>query len=289
MQEELHRFPALKNASVEADDFVQDFLVDRIRPLTAKLVAEATSEESVGRILRRSIRNWLIDRARETGTGPLRRSVEKVLSEEDVFEKVAKGPGAGWWRLTGSEVAPWGDDPGVLVEAAWAVPGVRVPKWSSTSRRPPVADRPSMIAILQAVFRTAGGSLEVPLLVHVFARRFAAALDPIVTSTNEQHDLAEMPTTEPAPEDLIIGDESDADAASAAAEILGRLSDIERAIVPLLNDSGAVRSRLGLGRSQSAQFVSRLKAKIVQLAGTGPESEQVIREVIWLCGGPTTM
>ncbi|MFW0797012.1 hypothetical protein AAFP30_24615 [Gordonia sp. CPCC 205515] len=288
MQEELQRFQALKHACAEIDDFVQDFLVDRIRPLTAKLVAEATSEDSVGRLLRKSIRNWLIDRARATGTGPLRRAVEKVLSDEDAFEKAGGGSGAGWWRLTGSQAAPWGGDPCVLLEAAWKVPDVRVPKWSSTSRRPPVADRPSLVAILEAVFRAAGGSIEVAELVHVLAQRFAAALDPIVTVAGEHDDLASTPASEPTPDDLVVADESDADTARAAAEIVGRLSDIERAIVPLLDDGGAVRNRLGLGKSQSAQFASRLKAKIVQLAGTGPESEHVVREVIWLCGGPAT-
>ncbi|MBM4569057.1 hypothetical protein GS489_00700 [Rhodococcus hoagii] len=289
MKGELHRFPALKHASTDIDDFVQDFLVDRVKPLTAKLVAEATDDDSVGRLLRKSIRNWLIDRARATGTGALRRSIEKVLSDEAAFEKVAGGPGAGWWRLTGSQAAPWGGDPSVLVGAAWKVPDVRAPKWSSTSRRPPVADRPSLVAILEAVFRTAGGSLEIAQLVNVLARRFAAALDPVMTSASEHDDLASTPTSDPTPEDLLISDESDADAASAAAEIVGRLSDIERAIVPLLDDSGAVRSHLGLGRSQSAQFAARLKAKIMQLAGTGPESEHVAREVIGLCGGPVTM
>jgi hypothetical protein len=54
----------------------------------------------------------------------------------------------------------------------------------------------------------------------------------------------------------------------------------------VLNDSAAVRERLSLGRSQSALFTSTLKAKIRALAGTGEDQDDIVREVIALCGGP---
>lgn len=294
VREGLRRFPSLRDVH-EPEDVVQEFFVDRIKPLTALLLAEATSDDSFGKLVRRTVQNWLIDRARATGTGPLRRSIEKVLAESPQFERVPPGhEGAGRWRLTDINGEPWGGDTGELVAVAWEVPNVRVPRWSSSSRRPPVADRASLVAIAHAVLQSAGGSLETAQLVHVFADRFAAALDPIVVSLDRDSDgdedegSTDVPSGQPSPEDLVIAESVAVDVAVSAAEIVGRLTEIERAIVPVLADSAAVQRRLGLGRSQSAQVASTLKLKIRALAGTDADREEIVREVIALCDGAAT-
>jgi hypothetical protein len=295
VREGLRRFPSLREAH-EPEDVVQEFFVDRIKPLTALLLAEATSDDSFGKLVRRTVQNWLIDRARATGTGPLRRSIEKVLAESPHFERVPPGhEGAGRWRLSDTDGEPWGGDTGGLVAVAWAVPNVRVPRWSSSSRRPPVADRASLVAIAHAVLQSAGGSLEIAQLVHVFADRFAAALDPIVVSLDGDLDRdsddegsTDVPSGQPGPEDLVIAEAVAVDVAVSAAEIVGRLTATERAIVPVLDDSAAVGLRLGLRRSQSAQVASTLKLKIRALAGTDADREEIVREVIASCGGAAT-
>jgi hypothetical protein len=294
VREGLRRFPSLRDVH-EPEDVVQEFFVDRIKPLTALLLAEATSDDSFGKLVRRTVQNWLIDRARATGTGPLRRSIEKVLAESPQFERVPPGhEGAGRWRLTDINGEPWGGDTGELVAVAWEVPNVRVPRWSSSSRRPPVADRASLVAIAHAVLQSAGGSLETAQLVHVFADRFAAALDPIVVSLDRDSDgdedegSTDVPSGQPSPEDLVIAESVAVDVAVSAAEIVGRLAEIERAIVPVLADSAAVQRRLGLGRSQSAQVASTLKLKIRALAGMDADREEIVREVIALCDGAAT-
>jgi hypothetical protein len=271
---------------------VQEFFVDRIQPLTAMLMTQATSDESFGRLVRRSVQNWLIDQARRTATGSLRRTIEKVLGESPTFEKVPTGQaGAGRWRLADTDGEPWGGDTGPLIAAAWRVADVRVPRWTSNSRRPPVADRASLVAIAHAVLEEAGGSLEIAQLVYVFSQRFSASLDPIVISLDERSDNnlddaapgVDLPSQDVGPEEFVIAESVALDVAIAAAEIAGRLSGTERAIVPVLDNSVAVRKRLGLGRSQSALFASTLKLKIRALAGTGEDRDQIVREVIALC------
>lgn len=292
VREGLRRFPSLRETN-EPEDVIQDFFVDRITSLTALLMAEATGDDSFGKLVRRTVQNWLIDRARATGTGPLRRSIEKVLAESPEFERVPSGfEGAGRWRLADTAGEPWGGDTGGLVAVAWAVPNVRVPRWSSSSRRPPVADRASMVAIALAVLESTGGSLEIAQLVHVFADRFAAALDPIVVPLDTDSDRdgddegsADVPSGQAGPEDLVIADSVAVDIAVSAAEIVGRLTDSERAIVPMLHDSAAVQLRLGLARSQSAQIARTVKLKIRALAGTASDREEIVREVVALCGG----
>lgn len=292
VEQEVRKVRPVQEA-LELDDAVQEFFVDRIEPLTAALVTKATSEESYGRLVRASVKNWVIDKARAIGTGPLRRSVEKVLAQSSEFERVPAGNvGAGRWRAAGSDWLPWGGDAGVLVSAAWSVPDVRVPKWSSTSRRPPVADRASLVAIIGAVLQAAAGSLDTAQVVYVFSQRFAAALDPTsvsFSSGSDEDDRGIDPRSDAlGPEDELIAEAAIEDIAAAAAAIFGRLSDLERAVVPCLDDQPAVQRLLGLGRSQSALFSQRLRTKIRELAGTGLDREDIAREVIALCGGPAT-
>lgn len=282
IKEERAKFPAL--AARELDDLVQDFFVQKVEQMTVMLVTQATSDASVGKLLRRSIRHWLIDEARKTGTGPLRRSLEKILDGEDVFEQVPAGQaGAGRWRLAGADVMPFGGDLDGLVQAARQVRGVPTPRWTSDTRRPPVADRRSFVAVLTAVMEAAGGSLETAQLVFVLSWRFAAALDPIEVSLDDVAKVGDVASGEATAEDLAIAADSELDAACAAAEIFGRLSDSEKAIVPVWDDANAVRERLSVGRSQAYAAMGRAKKKVLDLAGTGPEAEQIVREVIRLC------
>jgi hypothetical protein len=268
------------------DDVVQDFLVDRIQAITVTLVVQAGDEASFGRLLRRSIRNWLVDHVRKTGIGALRRSIEKVLADEGAFEQVpAREEGAGRWRLVGTSVQPWTGGVGDLVSVAWSVPHVRVPKWSSDSRRSPVADKPSMVAVARAVMEAASGSLEVGQLVAVFAQRFAATLDPIEVSLPEDREASATQSREHTPEDHVLADVAELDSAASAAAIVGLLSPQERELVPYLADSQAIQDVLGCGRSQAYQHAARLKEKIIEFAGNGEEARAVVLEVIRLCGG----
>ena len=221
---------------------MQDFLADRIKPVTASLLSQATGDDSLARLLRTSIKNWLIDRARETGTGPMRRSIEKVLSTAPDFERVAAGEaGAGRWRLTDSEAEPWGGNIDDLTAAAWSVRDIRVPKWSSPTRRPPIADRESLIAVIRAVLARAEGSVETSHLVAVFANRFAAALDPLVVLSRRRQHSIDFESVTPDPEDTVLAEEVALDVATAAAEIAGRLTEAERQIVPILDDDQQFR------------------------------------------------
>ncbi|MGH3761337.1 hypothetical protein [Actinophytocola sp.] len=129
----------------------------------------------------------------------------------------------------------------------------------------------------------AEGSLELAQLVFVFAQRFAAALDPIVVSVADVAESGELPSWEPTAEDLVIAADTELDTACAAVAVHARLSADERTIVPVLDDVAAVRERLGLGRSRPYQMIKRTRAKLVELAGTGPDAQQIVLEVIELC------
>jgi hypothetical protein len=289
VREESCRFPVLMPGEqwqqADWEDLLGGFLADRVQAVTAMLLAQAGGEASMGRLLRRSIRHWLVDQARKTSVGALRRTVEKVLATTDAFGQVPSGEaGEGRWRLAGTSVPPWAGRAGDLVEAARAVPYVRIPQWSSTGRRPPVADRASIVAVAHAVLEAAAGSMEIAQLVAVFLARFPAVVDPPVVLLQDHHDAA-VRAPELTPEEQLIAAEDELAAGMRAAEVAGMLSATERRLVPHLADIPAIREVLGCGRSKAYQHAERLKDKLAQLVGEGEDVRAVGLEVIRLCGG----
>ena len=290
MSEEMRRFPALEPAAgwqpADVEDLVQAFLEQRFTALTTTLLTTARNDESMGRLLRRSIRNWLIDRARQTGTGRVRQRLERVLGESAEFEQVPPGqPGAGQWRLANTSSEPWSGDPRNLIRAANAVRDVRIGRWSSTTRRAPVASRDSLIAVARAVLSAAGGSMAIAQLTHVFLARFPVALDwavvPLDASEGVLH--ADIPT----PEEALIAQSDEIDSAGSAVEIFGMLSPRERTLVPHLDDVTAAQRVLGCRQKSAYHQMKRLREKLTQLAGTGDDRHAVILEVIHLCTPPS--
>ncbi|MEU9546993.1 hypothetical protein [Streptomyces mirabilis] len=288
VREEVRRIPALSPSAgwqeADLEDLLYEFLADRLKPVTVNLLAQATDDDSVGRLLRVSIRHWLIDQARKTAVGALRRSLETVLSDSDTFEAVPLGePGAGRWRLSGTAVQTWSGSPKPLIEAAHAVPNVKIPKWTSETRRAPVADRESIKAVIRAVLSTAAGSMEVAQLVDVFTARFPVALDPVVVSLPDDAGSQIAADAHVSPEEIVLARDVEARAASAAAEIVAMLSPQERRMVPSLNSAGEMQELLGCGRSQAYHQMARLKEKLRQLVGDGDGVRSVRSGVIRLC------
>ena len=291
-REEVRRFPVLAPEGgwqpADREDLLGDFLADRLDQVTANLLALATDDASMGRLLRKSIRNWLIDQARKTPLGSLRKLLEELLADDGTFERVPDGePGAGRWRLAATKSLPWSGATAELVEAARAVPNVTIPKWSSTVRRAPVADRGSLVAVARAVLTAAGGSLEIAQLVEVFVARFPVVLDPAVVPILDDSEGGIASSQERTPEELVVAAEDELDAATTAATVVGMLTPQERQIVPLLDDAQAVRAVLGCGRSQAYHHAQRLKEKLKQLVGESDDVRAVALEVIELCRGVT--
>lgn len=288
IREEARRLPVLAPPAgwqkADLEDLLGEFLADRLKPVTANLLALATDDDSVGKLLRTSIRRWLIDQSRKTAVVSLGRSLESVLADSDAFETVpADEVGAGRWRLSGSTVQPWSGPFDGLVEAAYAVPNIKIPKWSSETRRAPVADRTSIEAVIHAVLSDAAGSMEVAHLVEVFTSRFPVALDPVVVSLPD--DAGSQITADPhaSPEEIVLARDDEARAASAGAEIVAMLSPLERRMIAYLDCPGEIQTLVGCGRSQAYHHATRLKEKLRQLVGDGDEVRSVMSEVIRLC------
>ncbi|MGH3630711.1 MAG: hypothetical protein ACRDRL_25125 [Sciscionella sp.] len=271
------------------EDLVGKFLAERLQKVTANLLALADDDDSVGRLLRKSIRHWLIDQARQTAVGSVRRTVEKVLAGEESIEQVPSGElGAGRWRLAGTAGRPWSGALDDLVVAARTVPNVKIPKWSSAVRRPPMADRASITAVVRAVLTAAEGSLEVAQIVEVFVARFPVVLDPATIPLPDAVEFEAHDRTAVTPEEQVIAVEEEIDAAASAVSVVAMLSPQEREIVRHFGDIPAIQALLGCGRTQAYHQAKWLREKLTQLVGDSDDVRAVGLEVIRLCGGPAS-
>lgn len=281
VRQEVQRFPVLKPAPGWTRDvvleMVQSFFAEKGKAVTAAVLAQATDAESMSRILRRSVRNYLISEARKTPSGAVRRKIEELLAVGEEFAQVPPGqPGAGRWYLVGTVVAPWAGDLRPLAEAAYAVPGVRAVRWSG-SRRAPMASDQALSEILQAVLKVAQGSMDPAQLTAVFVRRFPVAVEQAdATLSDEGYALAVAPL-EDRPD--IVAEVSD-----WAREVYEQMSPSQRALLPHLDKPVKDHMEvLGVGRTQAYEVAARLKALLRELIGADELRDEIGLEVLRLC------
>jgi|GEM_PF-2385659 len=286
--QELRSFRGLQPAA-DGDDavweLVDEFFVERGRAVVTMLLAQALDDDSLGRLLRRSLRNWLIDQVRKTDRGALRRRLERLIKEDDRFEEVPGGqPGAGRWRLAGSDGQPAGPPLAGLRAAARAVRDVRVPPWTGQERRAPAADEPSLGRIMLAVLTEAGGSLEPGTVAAVFADRLPNALDPAEERlVDRAAEMAGGPETDD-PARAIMDRQQIDHAARLARDFAAQLSPEERRLLPHLTSPIEEQMKAtGRGRSQTYLRVSALRERLRSLLGEEENRVLAADELLKLC------
>jgi len=283
MREETRRFTVLCPPGGWDRDAVEDlaseFFVEKVEKLTADLVTIGVTPQIVGKLMRRWIRNFLIDRARDTPLGRIRRKLEEdMLGRDPEFLRVPAGEeGAGRWYLAGQPSYPYGGDFAPLIDAAYAVPGVKAVRWSGP-RRPPLTSDASLRAIVAAVLTAAGGSLEVAQLVRVVAQRFPATAEPEDTSIDD--DTFERVTR-------VVKDDPGfvLEIRESTREVYDQLSPSQRALVPYLAcDIKVVMEVLHVGRSRAYEAVRHVQDLLDRLLPDDDTRDVVCAGVVERCG-----
>jgi hypothetical protein len=280
-RQELRRFPVLEPASGWTPDAVQEtvqsFLAAKGRAVTAAVLAQARDAGSMARILRRSVRNFLISEARKTPAGAVRRKIEDLLAGCGDFAQVPPGQaGAGWWHLAGGGTVPWAGDLRPLADAAYSVPCVRAVRWSGP-RRAPLASDEALLEVLRAVFGAADGSLDAAQLTAVFLRRFPVAVEHADAALDDDaYDLAVAP----------LEDRPDvvAEVTDLGRDVHAQLSASQRALLPHLGKPAEEQMQvLGVGRTQAYEAARRLKALLCELIPGDDLRAEIALEVVRLC------
>jgi hypothetical protein len=272
---------------MSAEDYALEFFSARGKALTAALIATAVTDESVGKIVRKSLRNWLIGVNDETAVGALRDRVEKRLLRDPRFERK---PPSHFWKLSEGPSEAVDVDIDALNRVANGVYVTFFVQKNDSVKRVQLGKSGELEHLLHEVFRAAAGSLHISVIVQILAHRFPHVLDPqrAEPSPNDEDDIhgeaSLVPSSVLLPEDELEQCETDLARSQLATEITRSLSEAERALVPVLDDASSAAGILGCGRSSAYERLRVLKAKLLAMSGSEADARSVLGEVLRLCG-----
>lgn len=279
-REELGRFPGLTaDAASTFEDYAYDFFLDRGKALTAAIRLEAEDDAALGRMIRRWLRNWLIDLNSQTALGALRDRVEKRMSRDGRF---GRAPVGHYWRLTDGPAEAAAVDLAALASVARRVHVTFFPEPPDGIRRAQLGRAGELETLLEQLFKTAQGSLHISTLVHLIANRFPHVLDPLTVSTeDEATELAAAGGMLPL--EQVVEDEEQEYIEKLAQAAFESLSTQERDLILVLDDPKAAAAMLGLGKSATALRIRALKSKLIEVSGDETSARDVARQIIALC------
>jgi len=252
-------------------EVAHDFLTGpRATERLVELAANATDEDSFGRLLSRAVLNHLRSIARQTAVGKLVIRLKQLLTDPDFRVEAAGVPGAGNVTLAGCEPGVlWNGDPAPLLRAAYAVTDVNVVRWRPDSRRePPLADADSLTRVAHAVLEAAAGSMRFADLATIVGARFGLSGLPAVTA---------LDTIDLTADELGAGPEAGIVVEDAAQTLLGQLSDRDQHVLAWLGEPlSVVADRTGLPRSTAAFAATRLRQHLEVLLSGEQEADAIL-------------
>lgn len=274
----IRRFPPPEGyESWEPDavlEVAHDFLVDRPGvDRMRQLFLLATDDMSLQRLLHQAVRNHLRSRARATEFGALMRRIRSVLEHDERFA-VTSGDGIPRWtlRATGAR-DPFTGQIESLIEASWRVHGLRLSRWNSETRRSPHAERDSLARLCEHVLRAAQTTLPVNHLARVVAARLNVGQPPMLVDLDERLAKPGDVAGQDSVGTVLVVDE-------AAHAAWSQLTERERLLVPLLEESvRAAAGRVGLGKSQAAVAMKRIRSVLADACSDGVELGAVARRL----------
>lgn len=245
-------------------------------------VLNAHDDESLRKLVYTGLVNLVRAELRRTDRGRLLRRLKDLVSSEGYIEEPAK-----FWRRK--------DDPSEvstvvmpdLIKAVWQVE-VQVVKWRPDAKRnSPLAEKSSLLALLDAVYDRAKGAVHIDVLVEVFGQRLGVG--PV--SINEALDVADDRFTvdrESDPAEQLLDNENELDAAKAARALWDQLSPRERELAPHFASSARQAAHaIGGGKSAVNDAMNRLREKfrLALLDADDDNRRLVLRELLELSGG----
>jgi hypothetical protein len=238
-----------------------------------KILEQATSQQSLERLILATIRNFLIDEAKATETGKLRRRLENVLPTDPQkrFEFFTSPFDA--WALVGAPDTVWQGDPEQLEAAARAVRGYTIDRWNEGGPTPRL--------VKEALWETSAGILGWAR-ARVEAQRLAAALRVryIHISRLDLTSLSDLHAEDEPAADTSAGTEVEALRNVTVDEIWASLSPLEQQVLAHAGEPAKNwASEYGL-RPNEAKLVAARAAEKVRLAVLGDsDAEKIVLDL----------
>ncbi|MDX3246493.1 hypothetical protein [Streptomyces sp. ME18-1-4] len=185
-------------------------------------------DASLERLFLASIKNFLIDEAKKTPRGKLRRRIARLMGEDAVFRRVAGSPPR-WALSEHPSDTVWQGDLDDLIAEAWRVRGIGITRWNHSGPTPRQMVH-ALKTVLAHVLRYARGAVREEELAKALESRFellaAARFTPLYADEGTLADLAEAATVTPADPTGAGGD---------TEGIWQRVTANERLILPYLD------------------------------------------------------
>jgi len=272
-------FPAPEGSTYWDQDAVwataHDFLAGpRGLARMTDLAVKSTDDSSFERLLDAAVLNHLRDTARRSDLGRVILRVKEVLKDDDTFEPVAGLPD--YWQVRGGAAAP-STRSVQEVGRSLATVQVTVPRWSSTQRHGPLADRSSLVNLLKEALSAAVGSLSSTDLATALTMRLEHRKVPITVELDILEGISEPASPDPGPEEQT-------EAKMEARDIFDSLSDRARVLVTAVDKPvRELGDMIGTSKSQAAHHRQQLLDKLRGDLESSDDPQGVAQALSALC------
>ncbi|MBW3702598.1 MULTISPECIES: hypothetical protein [Streptomyces] len=239
---------------------------------------QAADEASLERLFLTSIKNFLIDEAKKTPRGKLRRRIARLMGEDAAYRKL-KGSPPRWALADHVEGAVWQGDLDDLIAQAAQVKGVGITRWNHAGPTPRQTVH-ALKTVLLSVLRYAQGAVREEDLAKVLEARFDL-LEPArftalyadegtVAETVEQHAAAAAPDP--------TGVEG------VAEDIWQRLTPNDRLLLPCIDeDAHHAAQLLEIRQGHAAAVLSNLKTMLRNALSADIDPHAVMAALLRRC------
>lgn len=269
-------FPPPEGYANWTPDAVDDLLTTMFSKKGQKFVlgclTKATDDPSLERLLITAITNFLIDEAKGTERGKLRRRLQTLLGNDGRF---IQGPG--WALAAHSAGAVWQGDVGELQEVAADVRGVILGKLPPSGPTPKGSAH-ALVTVAYEVLLAAGGAVREEDLTRVLETRFGLGSTPTFVSLSADERFLEVASLDAGPEDIVI-------VAEERAQLLWEeLAPSERSLVPHLDRPVEdVMEVAEVGRATAESLRASILEKIMRATIDDEQQEATLRALRHLC------
>ncbi|MFI2365397.1 hypothetical protein [Promicromonospora sp. NPDC019610] len=255
-----------------AQDVVQELFVTKGSALTLSLL-EATSLDSLERLVTTIVQNFLADSAKSTEVGKLRSRLEGLMASDERFVEVGKDR----WALADGPTDASSHDFTALARTARGVRGVRLNLPLNTGGPTSRPNVEALLAVAHAVIGHADGAVRGQELTRAVAARFGLLPQHSVPLPGPEETATAIEAPGPGPADTVVGH-------SAAGDLFQELTIEERRALACAADeltASKMADVLGRGRRQATAILDRAREK-VRLATTDEEHGSVVSELVTL-------
>lgn len=278
-------FPPPEGHTVWSDDAAYDVISAMLsqdgagQRFVTVCFAQAADEASLERLFLTSIKNFLIDEAKKTPRGKLRRRIARLMDEDTAYRKSCGSPSR-WVLVDHAEGVVWQGDLDDLIAQAARVTGVGITRWNHSGPTPKQTVH-ALKTILSSVLQYAQGAVREEDLAKVLEARFEllapARFTALYADEGSVAELVEQYAATTAPDPTGVD--------GVAEDIWQRLSPNERLLLPYLDeDAHHAAQLLEIGQAHAAAVLSNLKTTLRVALSADSDPQAVVAALLRSCG-----